>query len=121
MVLGGPLGRIIVQVVIPVIATLVRAIPAAYGQALQNARRSGAAAEAASAVTRKRISKDEAMQILNLSTEQEITPAAIQKVGSCCMLQELYRMRDSVGFSWSLLCHLSLTVGPCFVLAFTSL
>eukprot|EP00980_Cylindrotheca_fusiformis_P026304 scaffold15772_cov162-Cylindrotheca_fusiformis.AAC.6 len=80
----GPFARILAQIVVPVVAVLARAIPAAYGQALQNARKAGvdaATSEAASAtVFGKRISRSEALQVLNL-TEKEATPEAIEKVG----------------------------------------
>ena len=78
----GPFARIIAQIVVPVVAVLARALPAAYAQALQNARKSGVdAAEAAQPVFGKRISRSEALQVLNL-TEEEVAanPEAIQKV-----------------------------------------
>ncbi|KAL7438129.1 hypothetical protein ACHAXM_006067 [Skeletonema potamos] len=81
----GPLGRVIAQVVIAGVAVLARAIPAAYGAALANARKSGAdkaaeeaARKGASFLGKARISKDEALQILNLS-EGEATAEAVQK------------------------------------------
>jgi hypothetical protein len=78
----GPLARILAQLVVPVIAVLARAIPAAYGQALQNARKAGVgAAEASAPVFGKRISRSEALQVLNLA-EKEATPEAIQKVSA---------------------------------------
>jgi hypothetical protein len=78
----GPFARIIAQIVVPVVAVLARALPAAYAQALQNARKSGVdAAEAAKPVFGKRISRSEAIQVLNL-TEEEVAanPEAVQKV-----------------------------------------
>lgn len=78
----GPIARIVAQLVVPVVAVLARALPAAYSQALQNARKAGVdAAEASAPVFGKRISKSEALQVLNL-TEEEIAsnPEAIQKV-----------------------------------------
>jgi import inner membrane translocase subunit TIM16 len=76
----GPFARILAQFVVPVVAMLARAIPAAYGQALQNARKAGIdATEASAPVFGKRISRSEALQVLNLK-EKEITPDAIQKV-----------------------------------------
>lgn len=76
----GPFARILAQIVVPVVAVLARAIPAAYGQALNNARKAGVdAAEASAPVFGKRISRSEALQVLNL-TEKEATPQAIQKV-----------------------------------------
>ena len=68
--------------VVPVIAVLARAIPAAYGQALNNARKAGVdATEAAAPVFGKRIARSEALQVLNI-TEQEIKadPKIVQKV-----------------------------------------
>jgi len=77
-----PLGRIIAQVIVPLIATLARALPAAYNQALQNARKNGASAatssSAQSIMSRKVMPKDQALLVLNL-TEKEITAEAIQK------------------------------------------
>jgi hypothetical protein len=78
----GPFARILAQIVVPVIAVLARAIPAAYSQALNNAKKAGVdASEAAVPVFGKRISKSEALTILNL-TEKEITadPKIITKV-----------------------------------------
>lgn len=78
----GPFARIIAQVIVPVVAVLARAIPAAYAQALQNARKSGMDANTATQATnflRKTMSTAEAMQVLNL-TEGEATAKAISKV-----------------------------------------
>jgi Tfp pilus assembly protein PilE len=72
-----PLGRLIAQVIVPIVAVLARALPAAYNQALQNARRGGGA-QAAMSLTKK-LSKQEALQILNLR-ETEATAEAVQKV-----------------------------------------
>ena len=81
----GPLGRIIAQVVVPAIAILARALPAAYAAALQNARKSGAdkaaeeaARKGASFLGKSRMAKDEALMVLNL-TEKEASAEAIQK------------------------------------------
>lgn len=80
----GPLARIIAQLVVPVVAVLARALPAAYAQALQNARKAGVdAAEASAPVFGKRITRSEALQVLNL-TEAEATPQAVQKVSVVC-------------------------------------
>ena len=77
-----PLGRIIAQVVVPLVAVLARAIPAAYSQAIQNARRNGVdATQTATTMLRREISKSEALQVLNLS-EAEVTAEAVEKV--CC-------------------------------------
>lgn len=78
----GPIARIAMQLVVPVVAALARALPAAYAQALQNARKAGVdAAEASAPVFGKRITRSEALQVLNL-TEQEAAanPEVIQQV-----------------------------------------
>eukprot|EP00539_Tryblionella_compressa_P014106 CAMPEP_0178829822 /NCGR_PEP_ID=MMETSP0746-20121128/8573_1 /TAXON_ID=913974 /ORGANISM="Nitzschia punctata, Strain CCMP561" /LENGTH=124 /DNA_ID=CAMNT_0020491905 /DNA_START=95 /DNA_END=465 /DNA_ORIENTATION=- len=77
----GPFARLLAQIVVPVVAVLARALPAAYAQALQNARKAGVdAAEASAPVFGKRISRSEALQVLNL-TEEELAanPEAVQK------------------------------------------
>jgi hypothetical protein len=84
--MSGPFVKILIQIVVPVVAVLARALPAAYGQALANARKNGVnAAEAAAPVFGKRISRSEALQVLNL-TEEAANPEAIQKVGPACIL-----------------------------------
>mmetsp|Transcript_38419 Transcript_38419/g.110365 ORF Transcript_38419/g.110365 Transcript_38419/m.110365 type:complete len:125 (-) Transcript_38419:309-683(-) len=76
----GPLFRLAAQLVVPVVAVLARAIPAAYGQALQNARKAGVdATEAAAPVFGKRISRSEALQVLNLTEQEAANPEVIQK------------------------------------------
>jgi len=75
------LARILAQVIVPVVAVLARALPAAYAQALQNARKAGVDHnEATKSMLRKTISKSEALQILNFKNEKEATAEAIQKV-----------------------------------------
>jgi len=81
----GPLGKIIAQGVVAGIAVLARALPAAYAQALNNAKKSGAdkaaseaARKGASFLGKSRMAKDEALMVLNL-TEGEATAEAIQK------------------------------------------
>lgn len=81
----GPLGRILAQGVVAGIAVLARALPAAYAAALQNARKSGAdkaaseaARKGASFLGKARMSRDEALMVLNI-TEKEATPEAIQR------------------------------------------
>jgi import inner membrane translocase subunit TIM16 len=79
----GPLARIIAQVIVPVVAVLARALPAAYAQALQNAKKSGAATttstESMQQMLRKTITRQESLQILHLN-EETATAEAIQKV-----------------------------------------
>lgn len=75
----GPLGRIVAQAVILGISILSRALPAAYAQALQNAKKGGGASATTQQVLRKTIAKEEALQILNIS-EKDLTAEAIQRV-----------------------------------------
>lgn len=83
----GPLFRIAAQIVVPMVAVLARAIPAAYGQALQNARKAGidAASETSSSAAPlfvgKKISRAEALQVLNLTETEASQPQVVQKVG----------------------------------------
>ena len=82
---AGPLARLLAQLVVPVIAVLARDLPAAYAQALQNARKAGGAAAADAAAQaplfgRKVMSQQEALQILNLTETKTLTPEAVQKV-----------------------------------------
>ena len=72
------LGRIIAQIVVPVIAVLARALPAAYSAAVHNAKKNGVQA-AKDPFTKARMSRSEAFQIMNL-TEQDATAEVIQKV-----------------------------------------
>mmetsp|Transcript_8973 Transcript_8973/g.12759 ORF Transcript_8973/g.12759 Transcript_8973/m.12759 type:complete len:146 (-) Transcript_8973:297-734(-) len=74
----APIGRILAQIIVPIVATLARAVPAAYAQAVQNAKKGGADAAkggAASAFGKAKMSLDEALLVLNL------TKADIQKGG----------------------------------------
>jgi len=73
----GPIARALVQVVVLGVSVLSRALPAAYAQAVQNAKKGGGAA--AQSVIRQKMSRDEALQILNLS-DSEVNPEAIRKV-----------------------------------------
>ena len=77
----GPIARIIAQLVVPVVAVLARALPAAYAQALQNAKKAGVDANSTSVknLLRKTMDRSEALQILNLS-EADASIEAIQKV-----------------------------------------
>mmetsp|Transcript_17799 Transcript_17799/g.30258 ORF Transcript_17799/g.30258 Transcript_17799/m.30258 type:complete len:89 (-) Transcript_17799:580-846(-) len=75
-----PIGRILAQIVVPVIAVLARALPAAYAQAVQNAKKNGVdAAKQSASIISRRMAKDEALMVLNLS-EQEATAEAVQQV-----------------------------------------
>jgi hypothetical protein len=77
------LGRIIAQVIVPLVAVLARAIPAAYSQAINNARRNGVdASSAATQILTKKLSKSEALSILNIA-EKEATAEAVERVSFC--------------------------------------
>ena len=80
----GPLARILAQTVVMGIGILARALPAAYGAALQNAKRSGAEAAVKSGsesiLGRKKMALDEAMQVLNIPSTQDVTPQRVQQV-----------------------------------------
>eukprot|EP00934_Nitzschia_sp_Nitz4_P006818 Nitzschia sp. Nitz4//scaffold34_size148208//79245//79744//NITZ4_002982-RA/size148208-augustus-gene-0.59-mRNA-1//1//CDS//3329548801//6808//frame0 len=104
----GPLARIVVQLVVPVVAVLAKAIPAAYGQALQNARKAGVdAAEASAPVFGKKISRSEALQVLNITEAEAADPKVIQqqfdkyfaandpsKGGSFYLQSKIYRAKE---------------------------
>lgn len=82
---AGPFARLIAQLVVPVVAVLARALPAAYAQALQNAKKAGGAAaqdaaKQAPIFGKKVMSKQEALQILNLEETKVLKPEEIQKV-----------------------------------------
>ena len=81
----GPLGKVIAQGILLGVSILARALPAAYASALANARKTGAekaaeeaARKGASFLGKARMSRDEALQVLNLS-EGEATVEAVQK------------------------------------------
>ena len=102
----GPFARVLAQVVVPIIAVVARALPAAYAQALNNARRNGTAATA-TALRRNALSTTEAADILNVKhetmTAQEIDAQyekymaanAVTKEGGSFYLQsKVYRARE---------------------------
>ena len=85
----GPLGRIIAQIIVPAIAIMAKTLPAAYAAALENARKSGvgsdaggaagdAARKGASFLGKARMSKDEALMVLNL-TEADASVDAVKR------------------------------------------
>ena len=82
----GPLARLLAQVIVPVVAVVARALPAAYAQALANARRSGAGAAASQAANAQApwstrvMDLSEARQILNVTEEQaQNDPSIIER------------------------------------------
>mmetsp|Transcript_8502 Transcript_8502/g.12714 ORF Transcript_8502/g.12714 Transcript_8502/m.12714 type:complete len:141 (-) Transcript_8502:501-923(-) len=104
----GPIARMVAQAVILTASVLARALPAAYAQAVQNAKKGGAQASgpAGSMLGKARISRDEALQVLNL-TEGEVTVEsikkqydkyfaanAIEKGGSFYLQSKIYRAKE---------------------------
>eukprot|EP00979_Chaetoceros_neogracilis_P014701 scaffold4826_cov274-Chaetoceros_neogracile.AAC.30 len=76
----GPIARVVVQAAVMGIAILAKAIPRAYGAALNNARKGGVDASKASEgfMTRKKMDMDEAMMVMNIE-KKAVTPELIQK------------------------------------------
>lgn len=74
----GPIAKALAQVAVLGISVLARAIPAAYSQAVQNAKKSGVQG-AASAIKKAGMNKSEALEILNIS-EKKYTVEMVQKV-----------------------------------------
>jgi import inner membrane translocase subunit TIM16 len=80
----GPIARILAQTVVMGIGILARALPAAYGAALQNAKRSGAEAAVKSGsesiLGKRKMAVDEALQVLNIPDTQDVTLDRVQQV-----------------------------------------
>uniref|UniRef100_A0A6U5HF93 Presequence translocated-associated motor subunit PAM16 n=1 Tax=Corethron hystrix TaxID=216773 RepID=A0A6U5HF93_9STRA len=106
----GPLGRIIAQGVLLGVSILSRALPAAYAQAIQNARKNGVQA-AARTVKKGQMSVDEAADILNLQQkigtvskidleevrgqfEKYHAANAVDKGGSFYLQSKVYRAKE---------------------------
>lgn len=83
----GPIARVLAQAAIMGVSILARAIPAAYGAALQNARKGGVdAAKASEGVfSKNKMTVEEAMMVLNLG-KGDVDPVVIQKVSFVCWL-----------------------------------
>lgn len=109
----GPLARIIAQLIVPAIAIIAKTLPAAYAAALQNARKSGVADSAtdvtnkgASFLGRARMSKDEALQVLNLNEhdcnvetvqrqyERYFEANSVERGGSFYIQSKVYRAKE---------------------------
>jgi import inner membrane translocase subunit TIM16 len=79
----GPVARILVQTAVMGASILARAIPAAYGAALNNARRGGNDVTKTSSndiIGRKRMTVSEAKMVLNVDTnDHKITKEMINK------------------------------------------
>jgi import inner membrane translocase subunit TIM16 len=110
----GPFARLIAQLVVPAIAIIAKTLPAAYAAALQNARKSGVADGAteaamnkgASFLGRARMSKDEALQVLNLNEhdcdvesvqrqyERYFEANSVERGGSFYIQSKVYRAKE---------------------------
>ena len=118
----GPIVKVVAQAAVMGVTILLRAIPAAYGAALQNARKSGVDAASQSAKNKtntifgsKKMELDEALLILNidkknlLSTTSSTTSTteqiqnqynkyfqanAVEKGGSFYLQSKIYRAKE---------------------------
>jgi len=103
----GPIAKALAQIAVLGISVLARAIPAAYGAALQNAKKNGVQG-ASSAIHHAKggMRKAEALEILNI-TEKEYTVEmvqkqfdryfadnAIEKGGSFYLQSKIYRAKE---------------------------
>jgi hypothetical protein len=77
----GPIAKVIAQAALMSLSILARAIPAAYGAALQNAKKGGVdAAKASEGVfSKNRMKLDESLMIMNID-KADVTPELVQKV-----------------------------------------
>lgn len=78
----GPVAKVVAQAVLMGVSILARAIPAAYGAALQNAKKGGVDAAKATSegiLSRKKMSIEEALMVMNLEKSQ-VTAESVQKV-----------------------------------------
>lgn len=78
----GPVAKVVAQAVLMGVSVLARAIPAAYGAALQNAKKGGVDAAKATSegiLSRKKMSLEEALMVMNLEKSQ-VTAESVQKV-----------------------------------------
>lgn len=79
----GPIVKVVAQAAVMGISILARAIPAAYGAALQNAKKGGVdaatkASKGGGVFSKNKISVDEALLVLNIE-KTEVKPELIQK------------------------------------------
>jgi len=107
----GPLGKIIAQAVILGVSVLTRALPAAYAQAVANARKNGIDTAARAVSRRGGMELDQAGAILNLKDgavlgavidaaevkkqfERYHAANAVDKGGSFYLQSKVYRARE---------------------------
>mmetsp|Transcript_2826 Transcript_2826/g.4040 ORF Transcript_2826/g.4040 Transcript_2826/m.4040 type:complete len:121 (-) Transcript_2826:208-570(-) len=108
--MAGPLGKFIAQVVVVGVSIFSRAFVAAYQQAVHKAKDGSALREAADAVRgKKKVSVQEAIQILNLSKSKKLDAAEVQmqyekyfenndvaKGGSFYLQSKVFRAKESL-------------------------
>ena len=77
----GPVVKIVAQLAAVGAMVLARALPAAYAKALQNAKKGGAGAASAteSILDKNKLQISEALQIMNIGSESEVTVEIVQK------------------------------------------
>jgi len=77
----GPVVKIVAQLAAVGAMVLARALPAAYAKALQNAKKggSGAASATESILQKNKLQLSEALQIMNIGSESEVTAEIVQK------------------------------------------
>eukprot|EP00558_Chaetoceros_sp_UNC1202_P012490 CAMPEP_0197247720 /NCGR_PEP_ID=MMETSP1429-20130617/31452_1 /TAXON_ID=49237 /ORGANISM="Chaetoceros sp., Strain UNC1202" /LENGTH=129 /DNA_ID=CAMNT_0042708699 /DNA_START=117 /DNA_END=506 /DNA_ORIENTATION=- len=106
----GPIARVVVQAAIMGISILARALPAAYGAALQNAKKGGvdAAKTSGGVFSKKRMNLDEALMVLNLETndvtaevvqkqfDKYFAANAVEKGGSFYLQSKIYRAKEQL-------------------------
>ena len=78
----GPFAKILAQGVLMGVTILARAIPAAYGAALQNAKKGGVDAAKAGEgfMSRNKMAVDEALMVLNIEKNEAVTAELVQQV-----------------------------------------
>ena len=82
----GPFAKILAQGVLMGVTILARAIPAAYGAALQNAKKGGVDAAKAGEgfISRNKMAVDEALMVLNIEKNEAVTAELVQQVRHIC-------------------------------------
>lgn len=114
----GPLARLLAQVIVPVIAVVARALPAAYAQALQQARKAGGGSASTTASSNPfaapKLSTHEARLILNVTEQDDVDtmerqyqkymaanevkkiPGTAMNTGSFYLQSKIYRAREAL-------------------------
>jgi len=107
----GPFAKILAQGVLMGVTILARAIPAAYGAALQNAKKGGVDAAKAGEgfMSRNKMAVDEALMVLNIEKNEAVTAElvqqqydkyfeanAVEKGGSFYLQSKIYRAKEQL-------------------------